>query len=87
MKGVSFAMQVLIVVIVILIVALVVLSIFGGGIGNIGATLSQLFGGGAEQTCETIGGTCMQVTTCPAGQTLSITGTCPVGQSCCVPSG
>lgn len=82
MKGVSFAMQVLIVVIVILIVALVVLSIFGGGIGNIGTTLTQLFGGSSgTQTCT---GTCIQATTCPTGQNMIITGGCPVGQICCV---
>lgn len=88
MKGVSFAMQVLIVVIVILIVALVVLSIFGGGIGNIGKALQDLFGpGGTGNNCADVGGTCIQAINCPEGQIRSLAGQCQTGQTCCVPAG
>jgi len=87
-KGVSFAMQVLIVVIVIMIVALVVLSIFGGGIGNIGGTINQLMGGaGGGTACESVvaGARCVAGATCPPQMTISFGGSCVAGQICCIP--
>ena len=82
-KGVSFAMQVLIVIVVIMIVALVVLSIFGGGIQNISQSLEGL--SGTSTTCADVGGSCVVGTACSGtGQTINIAGNCPAGQICCM---
>lgn len=84
-KGVSFAMQVLIVVVVIMIVALVVLSIFGGGIASVGDWLSSLTGQAQTECADpSIGGRC-KTGSCPADENLNLAGKCPPGQVCCVP--
>ena len=86
MKGVSFAMQVLIVVIVILIVAIVVLSIVAGGFQNIGTFIGQLFPG-ADSACAASN---CHTGTCPPGQAIDLSKTCSLGQVCCsgtTPSG
>ncbi len=94
-KGVSFAMEVLIVVIVIMLVALAVLSIFAGGIGNLGGTITQLLGGaGGTTACSTLAGqgsitqaACQTGTACDPGWSVSFGGSCPAGQICCIQTG
>ena len=84
MKGVSFAIQVLIVVVVIMIVALVVLSIFGGGIQGVANFITSLTGGEAQPDCTSIpGGSCVVGSCTPPAQ-LNLGGKCPTGQICCV---